>query len=354
MRKSIKRRMAVLAGAIAICVVTGVVLAMPVSAHIVAGIDVTCEAVTVHFKYFPDNPIPVTIVVQAAYAPAITEVVPVSNDQDVSVSIANVTSHLTGQTVPVTVDVTWTLFGDNHVHQVPLVTCGSATTTTHPTTTTTTTTTRPTTTTSTSTTTTTQPASTRGDLFQVELRRCTQVHEGYTKFPAGTVVSWKVIQSGVTMSTGHFAALGGSDNHFITQDLGTRLQASPQMDDVHYSWTINGVGYRYFVRRAPGCSGTTSTGASGPGNIFLVALRDCQRLHVGYQYFPANIALAWIVRQGTTARIGSFLTLAGSEYHFVSESLGTTLSPASTASVTFYWTINAAHYHYAITRTTGC
>ena len=351
MRKSIKRRVSVFAGAIAICVVTGAVLAMPVSAHIVAGIDATCEAVTVHFMYFPDNPIPVTIVVQAAYAPPITQVVQVSNAQDVSVSIANVTSHLTGQTVPVTVDVTWTLFGDNHVHQQPLVTCGTATTTTtHPTTTTT----HPTTTTSTSTTTTTRPASTRGDLFQVELRRCSQVHEGYTKFPAGTVVRWKVIQSGVTMATGQFAALGGSDNHFITQNLGTRLKASPQMDDVHYTWTINGVGYRYLVRRAPGCSGTTSTGASGPGNIFVVELRSCQLLHSGYQYFPSNIALAWMVKQGTKSRIGSFPTSSGSDYHFVTESLGMTLSSASKAAVTFYWTINLTHYHYAVTRTTGC
>ena len=59
MRKAVKRRLSVLAGAIACCVLVGAVIALPASAHIVTGVDASCDEVIVHFKYFPDNPVPV-------------------------------------------------------------------------------------------------------------------------------------------------------------------------------------------------------------------------------------------------------------------------------------------------------
>ena len=106
MRKSIKRRVSVLAGAIALCVLVGAVVALPASANDVTGVDATCDAVTVHFKYFPNSGIPVTIVVQVGDAPAITRIVDVSNTQDVSVSISSLTADLHGVPTDVTVDVT--------------------------------------------------------------------------------------------------------------------------------------------------------------------------------------------------------------------------------------------------------
>ena len=55
MRKSFKRRLTVLAGAMAIFVVTGVLIALPAWAHHVTGTDITCDAVTVHFQSFPER-----------------------------------------------------------------------------------------------------------------------------------------------------------------------------------------------------------------------------------------------------------------------------------------------------------
>ena len=337
MRKSIKRRMSVLAGAFALCVLVGALVALPASAHIVAGVDATCDAVTVHFKYFPDNPIPVTIAVQVGSEPLITSVVNVRTTQDESVSIASSTADLHGTATAVTVDVTWTLFGDNHVHETRWVTCGTSGTS------------------STTTTSTTNPTvGPRGNIFEVELRRCGQVLTGYNNFPAGTIVRWKVLQDGQTFGSGHLVAQSGSNHHFVTQSLDLRLKASPVLGDVHYFWTIKGIDYHYFVRREPGCSGTTSTGASGPGNLFVVTLHECHVLDVGYNFFPADVVVVWVVKQGAQGRFGAFTTTSGSEYHFLTHDLGLMLKGTSKASVTLHWTIKTNQYHYAITRSTVC
>ena len=106
MRKSVKRRLSVLAGAVALCVLIGAVMAIPASAHIVTGVDASCDAVTVHFKYFPENPVPVTFVVNVGVAPVITKVVGVSTTQDVTIDISGATAYLNGGTADVVVDMT--------------------------------------------------------------------------------------------------------------------------------------------------------------------------------------------------------------------------------------------------------
>ena len=186
------------------------------------------------------------------------------------------------------------------------------------------------------------------------MRRCTQVLTGYQSFPAGTILRWKVIQLGQTVDTGYLVTESGSNYHFVTQRLDRRLKASPAMGDVHYFWTIKGIAYHYFVRREPGCSGTTWTGESGPGNIFMVKVRRCHVLHVGYQFFPANTLVMWIVKQGAHSKWGIFYASSGSDFHFLTRELGWNLSTTSKASVVFHWNIKTTHYYYAISRTVDC
>ena len=186
------------------------------------------------------------------------------------------------------------------------------------------------------------------------MRRCGQLLTGYRNFPAGTIVRWKVIQLDQTFGSGQLVAQSGTNYHFLIQSLSRRLHASPVIADVHYMWRIKGIDYHYFVRREPGCSGTSRIGASGPGNIFFVTLRRCHVLHFGYQFFPAKVNVIWVVRQGTKVRRGIINTSAGSNFHFLTRDLGLMLNGASMARVAFYWRIGITQYHYRITRTTGC
>jgi hypothetical protein len=194
------------------------------------------------------------------------------------------------------------------------------------------------------------------------LRRCTQVHEGYEHFPAGTVVRWKVKQLDVVVARGSYVAEGGRGNHFITQPLGVRLAASPEKGSVYYRWTINGVEYRRFARVTPGCSGTSRLGTSGPGDFFVVKLLDCQYLKVGYHWFPTDTHVEWMVQEGTKTRLGSFTAHDGFGYQWIVQPLGgTKLRSGVGAKLTFRWVIyepntwvQYVHYHYVINRATGC
>ena len=69
------------------------------------------------------------------------------------------------------------------------------------------------------------------------------------------MVHWNVSQNGVkVVSNQQFTTLaGGRTYHFLTMPLGVTLQPDPVPADVHFSWTINGVLTKYFVRRDPGC-----------------------------------------------------------------------------------------------------
>ena len=102
-----------------------------------------------------------------------------------------------------------------------------------------------------------QTPSTQGNIFQVELRNCINLHVGYNRFPNGTVVRWNVSQNAINVSNGQFTAIGGGvygskTYHFLTQPLGVTLAPSPD-GHVHFHWVINGVNYSYTAIRKPGC-----------------------------------------------------------------------------------------------------
>jgi hypothetical protein len=187
------------------------------------------------------------------------------------------------------------------------------------------------------------------------MRRCTQVHVGYTRFPAGTWVKWKVIQEGKLVAVGGFSALGGGGtNHFLTQPIGARVKASPSRVDLHFSWTINGVLKTFLRRVSPGCSGTALNGGpSGLGHFFTVSIRNCRRLHVGYQYFPKNTAVAWAVMQNGKGRMGFFVAAPGSTFQYYNALIPMQLT-AGKAVVQFLWQIDGNWYRYRITRPTEC
>jgi hypothetical protein len=242
------------------------VLASAASAHDVTGVTATCSTVTVHFVDFPTAGVPVHIIVQVGAEPAIVDDVTVnSTTTDVGVDISAATAGLGGVTTAVDVDVTWTNYGPQHVHDTTSVTCGGATTTTSTTiessTTATTSTTQATTTTTRSTTTTTTmpPTTTTTtiaplvgtQIFQVEFRACHLLHIGYQHFPGGTVVHYSVKQNGTHFVGGNIVTQPGKGYHFTTVSLGKYFTAAKA--DVHFFWKINGVLYRYFVRRSTDC-----------------------------------------------------------------------------------------------------
>jgi hypothetical protein len=390
MRKSVARRGVIVAVACMLSAVGLAIAASPASAHDVTGIDVSCQNVTVHFTHFPDPGVSVTIAVQVGNAPTITQVDNVngSTPQEI-VDITAATSQLFGATAPVTVDVSWTYNGYRDVHQVASVTCGNTTTsgstTTSATTTSssststtmkaTTTTAKATTTTTKSTTTTTKPKSTTtttkpkstttttttppqggGDVFQIELRRCTQIHTGYEHFPAGTIVRWRVKQDGTVSGRGSFVTVAGGGYHFITQSLGTMINASPDVGQVHYSWNIGHVHSHLTVTREPGCSGVSRAGESGLGDFFEVDLRRCTLLHIGYQYFPPSTRIAYGIIQGSRFKgIGLFVTKPGRGYHFLMLSLPKKLGHNTDAMITFYWHDGKGPLlHYTVHTSPGC
>ncbi len=103
--------------------------------------------------------------------------------------------------------------------------------------------------------TTTPPSGRPPSIFQVELRKCTLLHVGYNRFPAGTEVSWDVSQHGKSLATGTFTTLGGGKKfHFLSPPLGVTLKhgKNPKAG-VHLSWTVGGTTTDYKVARQPGC-----------------------------------------------------------------------------------------------------
>jgi hypothetical protein len=89
------------------------------------------------------------------------------------------------------------------------------------------------------------------NIFEVELTDGANLHIGYNFFPEGTVVEWRVMQNRVPVAVGQLVTEGGgSENHFETLPLGVQLTPSADGADVHFTWAINGVPFRYSVRRA--------------------------------------------------------------------------------------------------------
>jgi hypothetical protein len=101
------------------------------------------------------------------------------------------------------------------------------------------------------------PESIDVNIFEVEFVNGLQLRVGYNHFPDGTPVNWRVLQSRKPVAVGSFVAQGGgSTNHFETAALGVKLEgrdAHPDGADVQFDWSINGVPFRYAVRRDPNC-----------------------------------------------------------------------------------------------------
>jgi LPXTG-motif cell wall-anchored protein len=101
------------------------------------------------------------------------------------------------------------------------------------------------------------PESIDVNIFEVEFVNGLQLRVGYNHFPDGTPVNWRVLQARKPVSVGSFVAQGGgSTNHFETANLGVKLEgrdAHPDGADVQFDWSINGVPFRYSVRRDPNC-----------------------------------------------------------------------------------------------------
>ena len=95
------------------------------------------------------------------------------------------------------------------------------------------------------------------NIFDVEFSNGLTLRVGYNHFPDGTVVQWRTTQDNTPVASGSFVAEGGgSTNHFETIPLGVKLngrETHPDGADVQFDWTINGVPFRYGVRRDPNC-----------------------------------------------------------------------------------------------------
>ena len=101
------------------------------------------------------------------------------------------------------------------------------------------------------------PESIDVNIFEVEFTNGLQLGVGYNHFPDGTLLNWKVTQSHKPVAAGSFITQGGgSTNHYETVPLGIKLQgrdSEPDGADVQFDWNINGVPFRYSVRRDPNC-----------------------------------------------------------------------------------------------------
>ena len=100
----------------------------------------------------------------------------------------------------------------------------------------------------------------QGDIFGTDFRNCSVLRVGYNRFPNGTVVNWRIDQTGTgTLTKGTFTAIGGGKlgsktYHFLSIPLGLVLNGSKAFHThVRYYWTINGVTTNFEADRGPGC-----------------------------------------------------------------------------------------------------
>ena len=95
------------------------------------------------------------------------------------------------------------------------------------------------------------------NIFEVEFSNGLTLRIGYNHFPEGTELRWAVTQARVPAAAGSFVTKGGgSTNHVETVPLGVKLegrQTQPDGADVQFDWSVNGVPFRYSVRRDTNC-----------------------------------------------------------------------------------------------------
>jgi flagellar basal body-associated protein FliL len=96
------------------------------------------------------------------------------------------------------------------------------------------------------------PESTDVNIFRVEFVDRSTLEVGYSFFPEGTTVTWRVVQNGTPYASGEFVTEGGgSTQHRETIPLGATL-APDASSDVYFSWRIGDVPFGYNVRRDTG------------------------------------------------------------------------------------------------------
>ena len=95
------------------------------------------------------------------------------------------------------------------------------------------------------------------NIYEVEFSNGLTLRIGYNHFPEGTEVHWRVTQNRVAKAAGSFVTKGGgSTSHRETVPLGVKLEGRdvrPDGADVQFDWSVNGVPFRYSVRRDPNC-----------------------------------------------------------------------------------------------------
>jgi len=95
------------------------------------------------------------------------------------------------------------------------------------------------------------------NIFEVEFSNGLTLRVGYNHFPEGTELKWRVSQNRLPAAAGSFIAQGGgSTNHVQTIPLGVKLEGRethPDGADVQFDWSVNGVPFRYSVRRDTNC-----------------------------------------------------------------------------------------------------
>jgi hypothetical protein len=94
-------------------------------------------------------------------------------------------------------------------------------------------------------------------IFAVDFLNGWTLRVGYTHFPKGSVLQWRVTQNRAVAATGYFITKGGEDvDHVETIPLGMKLEGPethPEGADVQFDWTLAGVPYQYAVRRDANC-----------------------------------------------------------------------------------------------------
>ncbi len=132
-RRAPRRRWAVAIGAGSVLVLVGMIaFAMPAFANHVGNVSGNCTEAVVSWVDFPDNNIPVHIVVNVEGVGSKSVDVTVTNGTPPThINIENLTSQLNGQTGTVTVHAIWDDFGQHHDEGDEFsVTCGSESTST--------------------------------------------------------------------------------------------------------------------------------------------------------------------------------------------------------------------------------
>ena len=96
------------------------------------------------------------------------------------------------------------------------------------------------------------PESTDVNIFRVEFVDRSTLEVGYSFFPEGTIVTWRVVQNDTPYASGEFVTKGGgSTQHRETIPIGATL-APDANSDVYFSWRIGDVPFGYNVRRDTG------------------------------------------------------------------------------------------------------